>query len=248
MGMARERYLLNDEEDTIHQNQITLDTAAQKRANWWFYHKTHLIVGIILTAFICSFVYSIASKPHPDYTVMIMTEYILPQELRTDIEEQLERYADDLNGDGEVDVMIEHCRFVTSPASEYDVMDVQASFARFAADSSSGESMIFIYDDASYDYLSKSDMSGFFTPVDNTKNEYYLWEDFEGLKDIPVNHYKETGITEENVHNILDKLKVSVRSQEGTAFRKEEKVEYREASIRLYERLLKGEQITAGKE
>ena len=45
--MARERYLLEDTEDTIHQNPITPTTGKEKRQNWWFYHKVHLIVGII---------------------------------------------------------------------------------------------------------------------------------------------------------------------------------------------------------
>ena len=45
--MARERYLLNDTEDTIHQNQIKPTTGKEKRENWWFYHKVHLIVGVI---------------------------------------------------------------------------------------------------------------------------------------------------------------------------------------------------------
>ena len=32
--MARERYLLNDTEDTIHQNQIKPTTGKEKRENW----------------------------------------------------------------------------------------------------------------------------------------------------------------------------------------------------------------------
>ena len=47
--MARERYLLGAGEDTIHSGVIELKTAKDKRANWWFYHKNHLIIGIIMT-------------------------------------------------------------------------------------------------------------------------------------------------------------------------------------------------------
>lgn len=243
--MARERYLLSDEEDTIHQNQITLDTAAQKRANWWYYHKTQLLVVILVAIGVGSLVYSIVSRPNPDYTVMMMTQYILPQELRTDIEEQLEKYADDRNGDGEVDVMLQHCRFVTDAQSEFDVADLQASFARFAADSSSGDSMLFIYDDESYDYLNNSDMTGFFAPIDGTENEYYLWKDFKALNDMPFNNYQEEGVTEENIQKLLGDLKLSIRAQDGAAFRKEEKIEYRNDSILFYERLRNDEPIEA---
>ena len=34
--MARERYLINAGEDTIHSNEIKLVTAKDKRENWWY--------------------------------------------------------------------------------------------------------------------------------------------------------------------------------------------------------------------
>ena len=36
--MARERYLLDDTEDTIHEKRNKPQTAADKRKNWWDYH------------------------------------------------------------------------------------------------------------------------------------------------------------------------------------------------------------------
>ena len=42
--MARERYLLDDTEDTIHKNEIKPQTAADKRKNWWDYHKVHVLL------------------------------------------------------------------------------------------------------------------------------------------------------------------------------------------------------------
>ena len=54
--MARERYLLNAGEDTIHDNEIKLVTAKDKRKNWWYYHKRHLLVGIIAAAMVGSLI------------------------------------------------------------------------------------------------------------------------------------------------------------------------------------------------
>ena len=59
--MARERYLHNAGEDTIHANEIKLVTAKDKRKNWWYYHKFHLLIGIIAVALVVNFVYSIAT-------------------------------------------------------------------------------------------------------------------------------------------------------------------------------------------
>ena len=244
IDMARERYLLNDEESTIHQNQIVPTTAAEKRQNWWFYYKTPLIVTILVVAALISIVYSVVSKDDPDYTVTIMTENTIPSDLLTDVEEHLELYAEDLNGDGEVIVTVQFFRFLTDAQSEYDTNELQASFVKFAADASSGDSMIFIYDDKTYDYLDYNDMSGFFGPVGDMEEEYYLWSDMEGLTCMELNHYQEEGVTVENVQKFFSSLKVSVRTQDGAAFDKEEKIEYRNACIEMFERLKKNEPVS----
>ena len=51
-----------------------------------------------------------------------------------------------------------------------------------------------------------------------------------------LNHYAEEGSIE-TVMNVLGKLKVAVRAEDGTAFEKAEKVEYRQDSIAMFERL-----------
>ena len=48
--MARERYLLDDTEDTIHENEIKPQTAADKRKNWWDYHKVHVLLVALAIA------------------------------------------------------------------------------------------------------------------------------------------------------------------------------------------------------
>ena len=48
--MPREHLFLDGEEDTIHANEIVPKTPKEKRANWWFYHKVHVIVGVLLVA------------------------------------------------------------------------------------------------------------------------------------------------------------------------------------------------------
>ena len=76
--MARERYLLNAGEDTIHDNEIKLVTAKDKRKNWWYYHKRHLLVGIIAAAMVGSLIYSLVSQVEPDYTIGLLTSYSMP--------------------------------------------------------------------------------------------------------------------------------------------------------------------------
>jgi hypothetical protein len=101
--------------------------------------------------------------------------------------------------------------------------------------------MIFAYDDASYKYLDQDELEGFFGPVDGTDNDYYLWKDIPALNNLELNHYNEEGATKESVLSVLGELKVAVRTEDGAAFKKQEKIDYRNDSVKLYERLLNDE-------
>lgn len=129
----------------------------------------------------------------------------------------------------------------TSGTSEFETSELQASFVKFATDASAGDSMIFAYDDASYKYLDQDDLEGFFGPVDGTDNDYYLWKDIPALNNLELNHYNEEGATKESVLSVLGELKVAVRTEDGAAFKKQEKIDYRNDSVKLYERLLNDE-------
>ena len=181
------------------------------------------------------------SKTEPDYTITVMTQYTVPSDLQTDIQELFEKYADDRNGDGKTYVAMNFCRFNTSGTSEFETSELQASFVKFATDASAGASMIFAYDDARYTYLDQDDLEGFFGPVDGTDNDYYLWKDIPALNNLELNHYNEEGATKESVLSVLGELKVAVRTEDGAAFKKQEKIDYRNDSVKLYERLLNDE-------
>ncbi len=240
--MARERYLLNEEESSIHRNQIKPTTVKEKTENWWFHYKAHVITAVLIVAAAVSIVFSVINKDHPDYMVTVMTEFTLPAEMVQDIETHLEKYAEDLNEDGEVMVSVQALCFSTKASSEYEVSQLQASFVQFAADASAGDSMLFIYDDASYAYLNQNDLTGFFAPVDETGKEYYLWSEMKDLETLELNAYAENNSVE-NVKQIFGDLKVSIRTEDGAAFEKEEKREYHKACEEMFDRMLNNEPI-----
>ena len=78
--MARERYLINAGEDTIHSNEIKLVTAKDKRENWWYYHKRQIIPAILVVALLAVFIHSMATKVDPDYTIGLLTSFTMPEE------------------------------------------------------------------------------------------------------------------------------------------------------------------------
>ena len=238
--MARERYLLDDTESTIHANQIVPTTAKEKRANWWFHYKWKLISGILLTAVLVSLIWSIAGKEKPDYTVTIATEYGLPSELLVDLEPHFEQFADDRNGDGKVHVIVQHCLFNVNGTASYNANELQASFVRFAADATAGDSMIFFFDQTRYDYLLQDGLEGFFMPGNESEDGYLLWSDLESLKSLELETYKHDGANAPAVQKVLGELFTAVRSEKGDAFKDEKVVAYREDCLQYFDRLKTG--------
>lgn len=239
--MARERYLLEDTEDTIHQNQIVLTTAKEKRANWWWYNKRIVLAVAFFAVVIGVSVFTALSEAKPDYTVAIMTEYTFPGDLQEDVETMLERYGEDLNGDGKVVVDVQHFHFLAKANTEYEANELQAAYVRFAADASGGDSMIYIYDTTGDAYMEANDLGDYFAPAGDLKEKSVLWADVPGLNTLVVDAYASTGATTENVLEVLGRLHVSIRAEDGVAFKKDSVKEYRQKSIELLNRLLRDE-------
>ena len=239
--MARERYLLDDTEDTIHQNQIVLTTAKEKRANWWWYNKRIVLAVSFFVIVIGVSVFSALSQAKPDYTVAIMTEYTFPGELQEDVAAMLERYGEDLNGDGKVVVDVQHYHFLSNVNTEYEANELQAAYVRFAADASGGDCMLYFYDDIAYAYFEANDLGDYFAPAGALTEEYALWADVPGLNTLVVDAYASTGATTESALAVLGRLRVSIRAEDGVAFKKDSVKEYRQECIEMLDRLLRNE-------
>lgn len=239
--MARERYLLGDTEETIHKDEIVLTTGKEKRANWWDYHKWIVIVTAIVVTFLGWNIYKAITKVKPDYTVAMMTDYQMPDALQEDIETTLARYGEDLNGDGRVVAEVSHFHFIEEATNETEALELQAAFVRFAADAESGDSMIYIYDPVGEAYFEANDMADYFAPAGEMKEVSMEWKDIPGLNTLVVDRYSESGATTENVLEVLGRLSVSVRAEDGAAFGKESVREYRQKSIELLDRLIRNE-------
>lgn len=249
--MARERYLVGAGEDTIHSNVIELKTAKDKRANWWFYHKKHLFVGILVGAVVISMIYSIVSKVEPDYTIGMITSYNVPNAVLEELEKTLTPYANDRNGDGKVVVQISN--YVLG-GEVSDPQSVQAAYARFAGDVTLGSCMIYFHDEEGFSAL-RGDFAGFFQYNDGSpmpeeakdfENAMRPWEDFAALKDFTAQGSELTSWTPEVVQELCSRLRVSVRTTAETNLEgNEKKMAYYEDSLALYQRLMDGEVLTA---
>lgn len=222
--MARERYLRDAGEETIHANVITADTTSDKAKNWWYYNKKKLLAAVLAAAFVVVFVCSIIFKVKPDYTIAIMSEATLDQGIISMMQEQLKAYGRDLNGDGQVIVQIQNYAVAgQSEDTAYDVQVQQAATVRFAADMTTGESMIWLHDEVGYYCMGEQDT--LFIPISQGEEPLMLkWNEVKALEDMDFSSFQNEYITGDDMKKYMERLRVSFRKKEGSTIERDKKL------------------------
>lgn len=153
--MSKESLLLHAGEETIHSNQIELKTRKDKFKNWWHYSRFIVLAVVIIIIIVVALVVSVRNKQKPDYKVLLMTHEQYPDALVQAMEEFLTTVADDRDGDGTVEVELNnYVLFMdTEHNGQYAEDMYEAARTRYAMDVYYGESMIYIFDAASFNAL-----------------------------------------------------------------------------------------------
>lgn len=154
--MAREGYLLHAGKDEIHDPSVEIraDTPRKKWDNFWYYHKKHVILGVLAAAVLGYMIYDTASAVRPDYTVGLATQAAYPSEMTDALQTEMAKCGKDLNGDGRVVVSV--VPYVLAGGDDLpsgSLADPQALMAyqtKFMADLSAGDSILFFTDDATF--------------------------------------------------------------------------------------------------
>ena len=229
--MARERLLAGAGEDTIHSNKIEAQTPQEKLSNWWFYNKKILIAAILVIAMVISVAVSIFSQEDPDYTLAIANAYAIDEDAIALAEKHIAKYGEDLNGDGEVVVEIRDYYFLVNDNEDKELAEnvFEAASVKYAADMTSCDSVIWLYDDYGISFMINNDASF---------EEGSKWDDIPGLANTDFSAYEHEIFTAENMKQAFSQFTVAVRTKEDTNFEiKEKDREYYEASLRLFENL-----------
>ena len=103
--MARERYLLEVESEELKREEKRELTPKEKRQNFWYYNKGKFAVGAFVLLLVGYLIYSIVSRVRPDYSIAFMLQSGYNDPTIEQIEEQFTKYGEDLNGDGNADVI-----------------------------------------------------------------------------------------------------------------------------------------------
>lgn len=89
--------------DVKREEKIPL-TKAQKRKNWWHYHKGYVIFGVVLVFCLGSILWYIfgIGQVEPDYQIAYVGTEYLPEDTVSALESALSSLGEDLNGDGKI--------------------------------------------------------------------------------------------------------------------------------------------------
>jgi len=251
--LARDRYLWKAGEETIHPNGETAhpQTPKGKWENFWYYHKFHLLIGLVAAALIFGFVYELTTKEEPDYQIGVLTETRFSDEAAAVLEQKIARYGEDLNGDGRVIVRVNPYFIVMEEGKEVGDPSLQmASVAKFLSDLEMGDSIIFLTDETSFRAHQKT--REMFSNLDGTVPE--AGKENEAAMRLPWKEAKPLSslVTEADLRMLdadgrqkvmrqLGGLGVSLRVFSGTPLEQNpEKESYYNASRALFDRLAYG--------
>lgn len=143
--MASE-YLKQKYKDVKPDEKIEL-TAAQKRRNWWDYHKFWVLLGAVALVGCAWLVRDIFFRPGPDYQVGYVGKTALPEEVLENLRARLEELGEDVNGDGRVTVELIPYILGFDAVSMLDVDGTSAAMTRLTVDLAAGRVYVLLLDD-----------------------------------------------------------------------------------------------------
>lgn len=244
--MASARYTINIKpEDLLPEEPPKKMTKEQKRANFWFYHKWHVIIGFFVLLLVSYVIYTTVTTVQPDYTIGIMTQEGLPEEVLTAVQDALAPYATDRNGDGKIYVNVLAYQTAASGQTSNSSTDPYLQMAgstQLMSDLSIGTSMIFLVDDVALRWADAEiflQNDGTYSETPDFDNIGYAWADCPVLAALPLGNIEYyDGTTGPAIQSLLGKYTVVLRDVEHTQLASKQKnLDYFEDCKAMYNKM-----------
>ncbi len=116
-------------------------TKKQKRANWWHYNLKTVLVIALFSGIGIFLVTDVLLNKQPDFVVGVLSPTGLSGPLLDKIQDEIEPYVGDLNGDGDVYVRVD--TYVIDPTGT-EIYNSTANLTKLAAAISVGEPVMFL--------------------------------------------------------------------------------------------------------
>ena len=174
--MASARYTLNITPDPPEEPPHEM-TSKEKRENFWFYYKWHVIIGVVILVIAVMTIKDVLTRENPDYTIGVLTQDGLPVGMQDVLKEQLAVFFDDRNGDGRVSVTVQDYAIPLTEDGSGDPYSMMAGVTRLMGDLQTHTAVIFLTDEASM----FSEQYGVFAKTDGTLAEAEVAVDADEL-------------------------------------------------------------------
>lgn len=177
-------------------------TPRQRRANWWYYHKWYVLLGVGLLA-LGTYLGARAlgvGQVKPDYQVAYVGSDTLPEETAAALESALANLGTDCNGDGQVVVRLN--QYVMGDSSDEGAVYAYAGSTKLMADLDACDSYMFLLEDPeafqkNYQVLRRLDGS----LPEETDQGYesccLSWSGCPVLRELPLGEYSEKILNQE---------------------------------------------------
>lgn len=189
--MASE-YLKHKFKDVKRDAPVEL-SPAERRKNWWHYHKWPILAGAVLLIILADIGVNIARQftSSPDYRIAYVGVNALPDDTAHAIENSFAALGEDLDGNGKIQV--ELTQYVTTGGSDAEV--AAATEVLIMGDVLECDSYFFLLDDPAefqqkYHCLSRTDGT---LPADDdlsARETFYAWKDCPALEGMDLGSYQ----------------------------------------------------------
>ena len=159
-------------------------TFKEKSQNFWFYYGKIVVIALIIIIILTVCIAQCVSRVNYDLGVTVYTASPVSDADAKKIAEYLEKYAEDINGDGEVNIQVNNCSYSAESNVQYAQAVNTKIQAIIAADY---EAVLFITDNTTYERLNSiSDDTGLFEQNGIVlQNDFYEFCDTDDLIGLP---------------------------------------------------------------
>ncbi len=149
--MAREMYLAGVSKEELEKKDAAIvpRTPREKWENFWYHHKWKVLVGAIAAFCVVVFLAQILTRNDPDYTILVVTEKEHHSIQLEPIGSLLERYGEDIDGDGEVEVRIASCHLGDNVLADQEMLNYQILQSHLI----SADVMLFVFEPEYYEWF-----------------------------------------------------------------------------------------------
>ncbi|MDE6590172.1 MAG: hypothetical protein K2K53_07505 [Oscillospiraceae bacterium] len=216
-------------------------TRSEKRKNWWYYHKWHVVIGVVLAGIGINILCHALGlgQIRPDYQIAYVGDNALPDDTAAAIEAAFASLGEDLNGDGRITVRLNQY----ASTGGFDAEMAVSAEVTLMADIMNRDSYFFLLENPAWfqvNYRSLRRLDGSLPPEGDYSADgtYLAWGDCPALANMELGSYSYQAVGN-TVTGSSDELAAGL-SVARRGFWTGESCKYPEGCDALWDKLVEG--------